>query len=185
LIAAAVEHFGRLDILVSNAAVGSSGTVEDLDGESWDHVFAVNVKGTFHCARYAIPHLRAAGGGVILITSSTSARHPLPGSLAYTAGKAALLAMARVMALDHGAEGIRVNCVCPGPTRTPMLERTLETLGGHIGGFSSTVPLGGRPARAVEVAEAMLFLASDQASFISGQELSVDGGQSAGAFKAQ
>jgi NAD(P)-dependent dehydrogenase (short-subunit alcohol dehydrogenase family) len=180
--AAAVEEYGGLDVLVSNAGVGVYGDALGTDVATWDRAFAVNVKGGFLCARAAIPAIRDSGGGVILFTASEHGISPTPGTVAYSAGKAAVVNMTRAMALDHGRDGIRVNCVCPGGTRTEQAMRTMERFGLSEDAHGRTVPYGARLAEPVEIANAFVFLASDLAGFVSGQAVVVDGGHSAGYF---
>lgn len=187
-IAAAVEtctsHFGSPDILVSSAGtVGHGGMLEQMGEDDWDNLFDVNVKGTFLCCRAIIPLMRAKGGGAIVNLSSTAG---LVGSAAlggYSATKGAIVLMTRSLALRHAADQIRVNCVCPGSTETPQLVATFETAGPDPEEqrrmsdlYRSKQPLG-RFGRPDEVANAILFLASNEASFITGVSLPVDGGR--------
>lgn len=186
-IAAAVEEtvraFGKLDVLVTSAGIQRYGTVADTDENTWDEVFAVNVKGAYLTAQAAIPHLRRSGSGAIVVVSSVQAMATQANVAAYSASKAALNALARSMAIDEAPFGVRVNAVCPGSVDTPMLrwsaglfsdgspddvERTIESWGGSH-------PLG-RVAQPAEVAEVVAFLASGRASFVSGDSVRVDGG---------
>lgn len=180
MVSLAVERFGRLDIVVANAGVMTSpSTVVELAPGEWERLWAVNLTGAFLCAKQAIAQMRRQrSGGVLLFTSSGAALSGTPGQLAYGASKAALVHMVKTMALDHGREGIRVNCVCPGPTSTPAMRREMDE--GAIRTLAAAIPLGARLARADEIAAAFAFLASDDASFISGQALAVDGAFSAG-----
>jgi NAD(P)-dependent dehydrogenase (short-subunit alcohol dehydrogenase family) len=182
----AVERFGRLDILVANAGIMTRpATVVELAPAEWERLWTVNLTGGFLCAKHAIAAMRhQRSGGVVLFTSSGAALSGTPGQIAYGASKAALLHMVKTMALDHGAEGIRVNCVCPGPTSTPAMHREMDA--GAIRRLAAAIPLGARLARTEEIAAAFAFLASDDASFISGQALAVDGAFSVGgAFPAR
>src|SRR5204862_8006830 len=120
MVEAAVERFGRLDFLDNNVGIGSRGSVVDLDEYEWRRVMQVNVETMFLAAKYAIPAMRRAGGGAIVNVSSISALRPR-GLTAYTAAKGAVIALTRAMAVDHGPDGIRVNCVAPGPVYTPMV----------------------------------------------------------------
>lgn len=182
-VGAAAHHFGGLDILVNNAGIGlPSGTVVTTDPDAWDQVFSVNVRGGFLCSKYAVPHLRRRGGGVILFTSSGGGLQGTTGQLAYCASKAAVIAMVRTMALDHGPHGIRVNCICPGATLTPSLAEMMRSGGMNETLFGSMVPLGGRMATAEDQADVFAFLAGDDARFVTGQFIAVDGGQSSGMF---
>lgn len=177
-----VEELGGLDILFNNAGIIRRATVLELSEEDWDRVMAVNVKGIFLMSKYAIPIIAAGGGGVIINTASgwglKGGRH----AVAYCASKAAVVNMTRAMALDHGAQNIRVNCVCPGDTDTPMLRDEARQLGEPEERFLAEAA--SRPLQRVgtpeEVAQAVLFLASDAASFVTGAALVVDGGGLAG-----
>lgn len=177
-----VEELGGLDILFNNAGIIRRATVLELSEEDWDRVMAVNIKGIFLMSKYAIPIMAAGGGGVIINTASgwglKGGRH----AVAYCASKAAVVNMTRAMALDHGAQNIRVNCVCPGDTDTPMLRDEARQLGEPEERFLAEAA--SRPLQRVgtpeEVAQAVLFLASDAASFVTGAALVVDGGGLAG-----
>lgn len=177
-----VEELGGLDILFNNAGIIRRATVLDLSEEEWDRVMAVNVKGIFLMSKYAIPVMAAGGGGVIINTASgwglKGGRH----AVAYCASKAAVVNMTRAMALDHGVQKIRVNCVCPGDTDTPMLRDEARQLGEPEEQFLAEAA--SRPLQRIgapeEVAQAVLFLASDAASFVTGAALVVDGGGLAG-----
>lgn len=182
LIAFTERQYGGVDVVVANAGVNVYGTVETTDEVTWDHVFAVNLNGAYRTAHFAIPAMRRRGGGVFLFTASDQAVYPRGGSVAYSAGKAAIVNMVKVMAMDHGPHNIRVNCVCPGPTRTAMAAMSLQRFGVREEEIGVTVPYQQRLAEPLEVAKVHLFLASDLASFVSGVALVVDGAHSAGAF---
>jgi 3-oxoacyl-[acyl-carrier protein] reductase len=178
MIATAVERFGRLDILVNNAGRPQAPqpftqTTED----EYDRLFAVNAKAIFLASCEAVPIMRAQGGGVILNTVSVAAIRPRPNLLAYNSSKGAALVMSKSMAIELAPDRIRVNAICPGPGDTPMLA---TFVGGdtdaHKAGFLSTIPLG-RLCTPDDIAKAMVFLASDEASFITGVVLEVDGGR--------
>ncbi|MBS1677543.1 MAG: glucose 1-dehydrogenase [Actinobacteria bacterium] len=171
MVVAAAERFGRLDVLVNNAgATGVPTAIADQDPAAFDRVFAINVRGVFLGMKYAMPHLAAGGGGAIVNVSSVTAVRPLPGLGAYSASKEAVVSLTRVAALEGATAGVRVNAVLPGPTATRMIGTE---------DFSGDVPLG-RAAAPEEPAEAICFLASDAASFVTGETLLVDGGMSAG-----
>jgi NAD(P)-dependent dehydrogenase (short-subunit alcohol dehydrogenase family) len=186
-IAVAVEEtvrtFGKLDVLVASAGIQRYGSVADTDEKTWDEVFAVNVKGAYLTAQAAIPHLRRSGSGAIVLVSSVQARATQANVAAYSASKAALNALARSMAIDEAPFGIRVNAVCPGSVDTPMLrwsaglfsEGSPDDVQRTIASWGRSHPLG-RVAQPAEVAEAVAFLASRRASFISGDAVLVDGG---------
>lgn len=183
LVAFAVESFGGVDVLVNNAAVLAprANTVE-LEEHDWDRVWAVNVKGGFLCSKYVIPHMVSRGGGVVLFTASAAGLMGAEGQLVYCASKAALMNLVKSMALDHGRQGVRINCVCPGPTLTPTLLAEMPDVSA-LAERSARIPLNGRLARPDEIAAVFSFLASDEASFVTGQSIVADGGLSAGMFK--
>lgn len=181
-VARTVEAFGRLDILFNNAGIVRRASVVDTTEEEWDRVMAVNVKSVFLLSRTAIPVMARAGGGVIINTGSgwglVGGRRAAP----YCASKGAVVNLTRAMALDHADQGIRVNCVCPGDTDTPILREEARQLGEPVDRFledSARRPMG-RLGRPEEIAEAVLFLASDAASYATGAVLVVDGGGLAG-----
>ena len=173
-----VALHGRLDVLVNSAGIiHRNRSVEEHTEEEWDDTFDTNVKGTFLMCRAAMPHLRASRGTVVNVASYTGLVG-FAGSAAYAASKAAVVNLTRTMALDHAHEGVRVNCVCPGRVDTDMIHEAWEATGDVAGAaraWAGKHPLG-RIATAEEVARAILFLASDAASFITGAALPVDGG---------
>ncbi|MDQ3168115.1 MAG: glucose 1-dehydrogenase [Chloroflexota bacterium] len=181
LVAAAVSRFGGVDILVNSAGIQRYGTVVETDEATWDAVFATNVKSIYLVSHLAIPLMRQRGGGAIVNVSSVQAFANQPGVAAYAASKAAINGLTRAMALDHAAEGIRVNVVCPGSVDTPMLRHSADLFRGEktreetLSEWGRMHPLG-RIARAGEVAEVIAFLASERASFVTGGEYKVDGG---------
>jgi meso-butanediol dehydrogenase/(S,S)-butanediol dehydrogenase/diacetyl reductase len=173
LVAATAERFGRLDVLVNNAGIGSFGETPDVDPEQWHRVIAVDLHSVFYVCRAAVPHLRRAGRGAIVNTASISGLRGDYGFAAYNAAKGAVVNYTRTLALDHGRDGIRVNAVCPGPIDTPLAGPLVqnETI---MAEYRRLIPLG-RVGRADEVAAAIAFLASDDASYVSGACLEVDG----------
>lgn len=181
LIADAVERFGGLDILVNNAGIVRSGTVTETSEADWDRVLEVNLKGLFWCSKYAIPHLEARGAGAIVNVSSINGIRGNHRMVAYAASKGGVVAATMAMALDYAKRKIRVNCVCPATIAdTPMVAQAVAESGDPEQFWRYLLdkhPLG-RFGRADEVAAAILFLASDDASFITGVALPVDGGRS-------
>jgi 3alpha(or 20beta)-hydroxysteroid dehydrogenase len=164
----AEQRSGRLDILVNNAGVVRvAPTVEETD-DGWHNTMAVNATGVFYGMRAAIPALRRAGGGSIINVASIYGPVGAPGYVAYTASKGAVIAMTKVAALEHAHERIRVNAICPGPVRSPMSEQE--------GDASVDVTPLRRRAEPEEIAAAVAFLASDDAIYMTGAELAVDGG---------
>ena len=178
----AVATFGGLDILVNNAGVLRRADIPSLLEEDWDRTMAVNVKSVYLLSRAAIPIMAAAGGGAIVNSGSGWGLSGGPKAAAYCASKGAVVNLTRAMAIDHGPQGIRVNCVCPGDTDTPMLRQEATDLGitvEEVIASSATRPLG-RVGTPDDVARAILWLASDDAGWVTGSILLVDGGGLAG-----
>ncbi len=173
-----LEGFGRLDILVNNAGMRLYQTVVEASAESWDTILGVNLKGYAFCAKAAIPELRRVGGGSIVNVASIRAVVAGGNMVQYDATKAAVTGLTRGMALDHAVEGIRVNAVCPGPIFTRFHERRAAAAGTTPEEFGRGTMLK-RPGTPHEVASCILFLASDEASYVTGTCLFVDGGQTA------
>jgi len=171
---------GGLDVVVASAGVAGRGTVEETPLEEWERVFAVNVRGVYLTARAAIPHLRRAGGGAIVVVASQLGLVAAPAAAAYCASKGAAVMLTRAMAVDHGAEGIRVNCVCPGPTTTPLLEEYFELSADPAleQARYAEAQVHGRLLKPEEIADAIAYLASPGASSTIGAALVVDGGYS-------
>ncbi len=177
-----MQEFGRIDILFNNAGIVRRATVVGTTEEEWDRVMAVNVKSIFLMSKAAIPLMIRGGGGVIVNTASGWGLVGGRDAASYCASKGAVVNLTRAMALDHAAENIRVNCVCPGDTDTPMLREEARQLGQDERAFlagSAERPMG-RMGRPEEIAQAVLFLASDASSFVTGTALVVDGGGLAG-----
>ncbi len=178
----AVEGFGGLHVLVNNAGIIRRASVVDTTEEEWDRVMAVNVKSVFLLSKAAIPVMARGGGGVIVNTASGWGIDGGRNAASYCASKAAVVNLTRAMALDHADQNIRVNCVCPGDTDTPMLREEARQLGQDVQGFlagAAKRPMG-RMGRPEEIAQVILFLASDASSYITGTPLIVDGGGHAG-----
>ncbi|MYC84308.1 MAG: glucose 1-dehydrogenase [Acidimicrobiia bacterium] len=179
----AARLLGRLDIVYNNAGVGSTGSVVDATEEDWDRCFAVNVKGTYLTSQAAIPHLEAAGGGSIINQASVAALVGIQGFAAYCAAKGAVVSLTRAMAIDFAPIGIRVNALCPGTVYTPLMEPLMRERGGGSieRGLEITAakyPIG-RLGTPMEIANAALFLASEDAAFVTGTIFTVDGGMTA------
>lgn len=182
-VAQVVERYGRLDVLVNNAGVSRYAEVPDLSEEDWDLQLDTNLKGAFLMAKYAIPIMRANGGGAIVNLSSAQALATQPLVAAYAASKAAIVALTKTMAVDHGKDGIRVNCVLPGSVLTDLLRDSArqfapDDLDAAIEEWGRT-HLIGRVIDPEEVAQVVAFLASDEASAVTGAPYLVDGGLSA------
>ncbi|MGB5760740.1 MAG: SDR family oxidoreductase, partial [Acidimicrobiales bacterium] len=173
IVAAAMDAFGGVDILDNNVGIGSRGSVLDLEPGDWERVMNVNVASMFLMSKHAIPAMIDRGGGAIVNVSSISALRPR-GLTAYSTSKGAVIALTRAMAVDHGRDGIRVNCVAPGPVYTPMVAGP---------GMSDELRERRRNASPLkmegsgwDVGNAVVFLASARARYITGQTLAVDGG---------
>lgn len=178
MVEAAVERYGKLDILFNKAGFTNPPCpVEETTEEDLDLALAVNVKGVFLCSQAAVPALRDGGGSIIVTTSIMGVR-ARPGFTAYAASKAAAIHLARTLALELAEDGIRVNCLAPVATDTPMLGTFVGDRDPEEGraAFISTIPLG-RLAQPADVASAALYLASDESAFITGTVLPVDGGR--------
>ncbi|HEY8515714.1 MAG TPA: glucose 1-dehydrogenase [Candidatus Binatia bacterium] len=175
-IAAAVDAYGGLDVLYNNAAVISYGNrIADMPVEQWDRTIAINLRGPFLCAKYALPHLIARGGGVILNVSSHGAFQAAPVGVAdYATAKGGLVTLTYYLASEYGSSNVRANCIAPGPIPTDLNAPFLGTPEGRAA-TAMFIPLG-RVGEIDDVARAAVFLASDEAKWISGAVLRVDGG---------
>jgi NAD(P)-dependent dehydrogenase (short-subunit alcohol dehydrogenase family) len=181
-VSQAAADLGGLDAVANVAGVGDfTGDVAEIAPEEWARVLAINLTGPFHVSRAAIPHLRAAGGAIVNVSSQFGLVGCLA-SPAYCASKAGLIGLTRAMAIDHTEEGIRVNCVCPGPVDTPMLAWTDATpeLTARERGRTQGRNLSGRSGRPEEIAATIAFLLSDDVGFMSGSVVAVDGAWTAG-----
>jgi NAD(P)-dependent dehydrogenase (short-subunit alcohol dehydrogenase family) len=174
----AEARYGKLDILVNNAAIVIQGAIEETSEDDWDRIMAVNMKGVFLGTKYAIPAMRRAGGGSIINISSGAGIAPAPGtSAAYAATKGGVRLFTKATAVQHAKDAIRCNSVHPGPIDTPMVRgpqtdpNRLETLIGRV-------PLG-RIGTVEDIAYGVLYLASDESSYVTGSELVIDGGRTA------
>jgi NAD(P)-dependent dehydrogenase (short-subunit alcohol dehydrogenase family) len=177
----AMDHaaliFGRIDILVNNAGIQRYGTVVETTAEEWDHVFNVNLKSQFLCAKYVIPFLQKNRTGVIINVASVQAFLSQKRVAAYTAAKSAILGLTRSIAIDYAPQ-IRCVAVCPGTIDTPMLRDAINLSPdpGEVMQECVDMHLAGRIGKPEEVAELVLFLSSEKASFITGQAIRIDGG---------
>ena len=179
----AVEAMGRLDIVVNNAGIMRRGAVTESTDDDFDISLAVNVKAPFRLCRAAIPIMAAQGGGAIVNTASCWGIHPGPGHAVYCMTKAAIASLTQCMGRDHAHQGIRVNAVCPNEVDTPMLRTGFERRGFDpetaIAELGKTVPIG-HVAQPEEIADVVAFLASDDARYMCGALLEVNGGKPVG-----
>jgi NAD(P)-dependent dehydrogenase (short-subunit alcohol dehydrogenase family) len=181
MVDACVKAFGRVDILVNNAGRGALGTVVTTAEAEWDDIMAVNVRGVFLCSKHAVPVMKANGGGTIVNVASTTAIAGIPDRAAYVASKGAVAALTRAMALDHAPDNIRVNAVSPGVTWSNYYDRMLSQVPDPEAfkqGLKDRAPMG-RVAQPIEIANAILWLASDESAFATGSVVTVDGGYTA------
>jgi 2-keto-3-deoxy-L-fuconate dehydrogenase len=175
----AVQEVARdVDVLANVAGIGSTTSAPETPLAVWEEVFAVNARGTFLCCKHAIPGMVERGSGSIVNMASVAGLIGLPGRAAYCASKGAVIAMTRALAVDHVADGIRVNAVCPGTVDSPWVRHLVEEVGESIDALRARQPMG-RLGSPDEIAEAVLYLASDDAAFVTGTALVIDGGLTA------
>ena len=192
MVARAVEDFGGLDAVYANAGIAGAGRAADLEVEDWDRVIAVNLTGVWLSIKYAIPHLVEAGGGSLVLQASVGGVIGVPGIAPYAAAKAGVIGLARQIAVDYGPDNIRVNAICPGTVPTPLVRATYE----KAGGFAAVADVGpdagiddmiaaavvrnplGRLGTTADIANLALYLASDEASWVTGAAITIDGGMS-------
>ena len=178
LVERVISETGRIDVLVNNAGIRVEKDVIDTTIEEWDRMMAVNLTAVFLGCKFSIPHMLAQGSGVVVNVASTAGMNPLPNRAAYCANKAGVIGLTRQMALQYARQGVRVTAICPGPTDTPYTRKMAAGLPdpeAAKAAYAARVPLG-RRARAEEQANAIAFLASEEASFLAGSILDVDGG---------
>lgn len=179
-IAAFVEtitaHGERIDVLINNAGINRRGPLLALTEEDWHSTFTVNLDALFHMCRAVLPHMIAQGGGAIVNTASQWGLHPAPGHIAYNTSKAAVAAFTQNLARDYAPNKIRVNAVCPGEVRTPMLEANLARSGRSLDDLNALVPFG-RIGEPEEIAALIAFLASDEAPYLCGSLVEITGAQ--------
>ena len=178
----AAEHLGQLDILVNNAGVGHVGTMLSTSGADMDRLYAVNVRGVFNVTKAFLPGMVARRAGVIINLASIGGVVGIRDRLAYCATKFAVVGITKSMALDHALDGIRVNCICPGRVETPFVQARLKEYPDPAAAYremAATQALG-RMGKPEEIAAAALYLASDEAAFVTGTAFMIDGGWSAG-----
>ena len=178
LAAATAARFDGIDILYNNAGIGCFGETPDLAVADWERVIAVNLNAVFYGCKAAISYLRARGGGVIINTASASGMAGDFGFTAYNAAKAGVINYTRSLAIDHARDGIRANAICPGPVDTPILTTGVDAMPGLRAEWEGVVPMR-RFAKAEEIAAVAAFLASDDASYVTGASIPVDGGLTA------
>ncbi len=177
-VESAVAELGGLDVVVTSAGIASRGSAVECTPQEFDRVMSVNLRGVFLTCRATIPHLRSAGGGAIVVVASQLGLVAVPDAVAYCASKGAAINLSRAMALDHAAEGIRVNCVCPGPTDTPLAEQFFADTADPAATRKTFEAAGviGRLIEPAEIAEAIAYLASERAKATVGSALVVDAG---------
>lgn len=179
-VSSVLQEQERLDIVVNAAGVEGIGTVIDIDRAEWERVIGVNLTGTFLVCKHVLPIMVAAGGGSVVNLSSVEGLEAIQSQPAYSASKGGVVLLTRNLAIDFGAAGVRVNCLCPGLIRTPMTEMLFDPAIAEIRDRFIAQHMLGRAGLPEEIASAALFLASDDASFVTGHALVVDGGFTAG-----
>ncbi len=176
MISATVDTYGRLDYAHNNAGIeGAVSSTVDTTEETWDQTISVNLKGVWLCMKYEIPAILASGGGAIVNTSSIAGLIGTPGLPAYTASKFGVVGLTKGAAVEYAQENIRINCVNPGVINTLMIERLFEENPEMAAGVTAATPLG-RVGEPEEIADAVVWLCSDRASFVTGQAFPIDGG---------
>jgi NAD(P)-dependent dehydrogenase (short-subunit alcohol dehydrogenase family) len=181
LIRQTVARYGRIDVLVNNAGVELSKKATDTTEQEWDRLMGVNLKGVFLCSKAAVPEMRRTGGGLMVNVASELGLVGAPEIAAYCASKGGVIQLTRAMAIDHAADNIRINCVCPGPINTPLLDRIIASSPDphRERQITSEKTLLKRLGEPDEIANVILFLASEESSFMTGSTVVVDGGLTA------
>lgn len=172
----ALSRFGRVDVLINNAGINRRGALLDISVDDWDTSFAVNLDSMFHLTRALLGPMIANGGGAIVNTASQAALRPQPGSMAYAVTKAAVLQFSGCLARDYAADNIRVNAVCPGEVKTPMLAEGIRRSGKTWADMDALVPFG-RIGTPEEIASLVAFLASDEVPYLCGAAVEIAGAQ--------
>jgi len=181
-VSAVVERFGGIDIVVNNAGVTIVGGVHEISEDDWDRELATNLKSIYLVSRATWPHLVARGGGSIVSTASIAGMWAIPSDAAYCASKAGAIMLTKCMALDGAKDGIRANCVCPGYTDTPMIQGYFDDQPDPVAArrFAEGIHPLGRLGKPRDIADAFVYLASDEAAWVTGTALVVDGGLTSG-----
>jgi NAD(P)-dependent dehydrogenase (short-subunit alcohol dehydrogenase family) len=181
MVKTTVERYGKLDILVDNAGIYAQADVVEATEEEWDRILNVNLKGVFLCSKYSIPEMIKGGGGSIVNIGSEAGIVGIKNQVAYNVSKSGVIALTKSMAIDFAAHNIRVNCVCPGTTETPLVKAALERAPDPVAARRAVEE--SRPAnrlgRPEEIAAGILYLASDESPYATGAILSIDGGYTA------
>jgi meso-butanediol dehydrogenase / (S,S)-butanediol dehydrogenase / diacetyl reductase len=172
LVGEGVKRFGGIDIVVNSAGVRTNGSITEITEAQWDRTLDVNLKGVFIVSRLAIPEMIKRGGGVIINIGARSGMAGQAGRAAYCASKGGMITLTEAMAMDYAAQRIRVNCICPGPTRTPMVDTSTPE---RLEYYKARIPIG-RIGEPEDIARAALYLASDEGSMVTAAILPVDGG---------
>jgi NAD(P)-dependent dehydrogenase (short-subunit alcohol dehydrogenase family) len=177
MVDAALQAYGRIDILFNGAGILYYGTVLETDEQAWNRVIRINLTGTYLCCRAVLPHMiRQGGGSIVNVASTVGAHDACANAVAYVTSKGGVTMFTKAMAIDHAKQGVRVNALVPGATDTPMIRKALTPEA--LEALAASHPIG-RLGRPEELAKAVLFLASDDASFVTGTAMYVDGGQTA------
>jgi NAD(P)-dependent dehydrogenase (short-subunit alcohol dehydrogenase family) len=177
MVEAVLQAYGRIDVLFNGAGVLYYGTVLETDEQAWNRVLSINLTGTYLCCRAVLPHMiRQGGGSIINVASTVGAHDACANAVAYVTSKGGVTLFTKAMAIDHAKQGVRVNALVPGATDTPMIRKALSAEA--LDALAASHPIG-RLGRPEELAKAVLFLASDEASFVTGTAMYVDGGQTA------